>query len=159
MKLIDEKGRLFGTINIIDLLIIILVVLLAIGFSYKIKTKNTASIVKEVTVTVRIPFIYPEEADSLKKGDQLVSGSDFIPFYIEDVIIKPAAYLTTTSDGRALLVEHPLRKDVFVTIKGKATIVGASIKIANQEAKIGKEFYIKTLKTELKGFVSGIDIK
>ena len=36
MKIIDEKGRLFGKINLIDLLIVLAVALVAVAFVWKI---------------------------------------------------------------------------------------------------------------------------
>ena len=45
MKLIDEKGRLFGKINLIDLLVVILIVAVIAAVAWKLGGRKAATAV------------------------------------------------------------------------------------------------------------------
>ena len=45
MKLIDEKGRLFGKINLIDLLVVLLIVAVLAAVAWKLGGKKAAAAV------------------------------------------------------------------------------------------------------------------
>ena len=47
MKIIDEKGRLFGKINLIDLLVIVLVVAVVAAVGWKLVGKKAAASITE----------------------------------------------------------------------------------------------------------------
>ena len=49
MKIIDEKGRLFGKINLIDLLVIVLVVAVVAAVGWKLVGKKAAASVSDNT--------------------------------------------------------------------------------------------------------------
>ena len=56
MKIIDEKGRLFGKINLIDLLVLVLVVAVVLAVGWKLVGRKAAASVSnnnhEITFTV-----------------------------------------------------------------------------------------------------------
>ena len=58
MKLIDEKGRLFGKINLIDLLVVILIVAVIAAVAWKLGGRKAAAAVtgsaKKAVYTVEI---------------------------------------------------------------------------------------------------------
>ncbi len=55
MKIIDEKGRLFGKINLIDLLVIVLVVAVVAAVGWKLVGKKAAASVSITTMKSRLP--------------------------------------------------------------------------------------------------------
>ena len=76
MSLIDNKGRLFGIINIIDLAVLLAAVLLVGGVAYKLLSKpggNTGrkGNMKTYTVTVKCPMVPESAATKLAKGDRI----------------------------------------------------------------------------------------
>lgn len=162
MRLIDEKGRLFGFINLIDLAVLSILILLVGGFIYKseIKNRGAGPQVKEITVRAYFPFVHPEVAPAVQVGDRLVAGTDYVNATIEKVEVKPANYSSTRQDGTRILTTDPFRKDVFVEIKGNAPVTGAEVVLAGQKIRIGREdFVLKSFKYELKGTILGLDIK
>lgn len=72
--LIDEKGRLFGKVNIIDFLIVLFILIVVpmyiIGGKI-LSAKKTEVTVRAVTASVEVKFtrIMPELAKALKEGD------------------------------------------------------------------------------------------
>ena len=56
MKLVDEKGKLFGKLNIVDLLVIIVIVAAAVLLAFKLLggSGGVGAAVPQVTYTVRV---------------------------------------------------------------------------------------------------------
>lgn len=169
MKIVDQKGRLFGIINIVDLILIVLIVAIAwVGF-VKISSHENASEktsqdefveIKygEAIINVKIPLVDPVMAESLHKNDFLVTGNTLTKSYIKDIQIKDGIYERTAQDGKIVVSTHPYKKDVYVTIYGYVTFEGATIKLDKQIVRVGKTFYVKTRTTELIGVVRGVKI-
>jgi|SRR5690554_2128119 len=72
MKVIDKKGRLFGIINVIDLMVLLVLVFLILGGVYRMMSKPGR--LKETTkayITYEVPNIKMTTISNLKKGDLL----------------------------------------------------------------------------------------
>lgn len=161
MKLIDEKGKLFGLINIVDLLVLGAVLLVLGGAAYKFKGHGSSGegATKTVKVTVLAPALRPEMLTNVKVGDKMVSGSSFTNVVVKDVKIRPAYMITTDSAGRRVEATDPYLKDLIVTVEGKTVISGATINLGGQEIRRNKDFYIKSLDYEFKGMIMDVVIE
>ena len=67
MKIINEKGKLFGIINVVDLLVLVAAIAVVAGVGYKLfakQIKEVASPQVSLTMTVRVrgatPFLVNE---------------------------------------------------------------------------------------------------
>lgn len=165
-KIIDEKGKLFGIINIIDLFIILAIIgafaVLTIKLSGGMKPGDTTSIIKnekEVYVTLYGNSIVPEALDILKPGDKLVANNVFTSGEIVSVDVEPSAYITTNADGEPLLKEHPMWKDITVVIKDKVNVNSPILKAGEQEVRVNYGFILKTQKFEANCKVRNIELK
>ncbi len=85
MKLIDEKGRLFGKINIIDFLVILLLFCLIpmFYFGYKLYTKRKAEVAPRVSevwtdveVYCRLSKLNPQTVKVISVGDKEIDGDN-----------------------------------------------------------------------------------
>ena len=67
MKIIDEKGRLFGKLNLIDLLVIILLIAAVAAVAWKLVGKKAAETVADtgrtITYTVTVEDVNREAAE------------------------------------------------------------------------------------------------
>lgn len=160
MKIIDEKGRIFGLINIIDLCILLAVVLVVGVLGMKMMGKNVGvagpSDTKEVVVRVKCTLKYEEAYKALAKGDKLVSGTSFVGGTITDVSQEPAAYTVGTDDGRLVKTEHPFLKDIYVTFKMRGSETSPVLKLGSQEIRIGYKHTVKTQRVEIDGIIDSI---
>ena len=159
--MIDDKGRLFGKINIIDLAVLAVVLLLIAGFLYREKSSNVIVNPKTVVVKVVCPFVYPDVVPNLKAGDQLVASGQLVPVYIKEVDIRPAMTTVSKPDGSMILTTNPFRKDIFVTLEGKTNAISpAEIVLGGQKIRTGKEdYYVKTQTLELRATILSVDVK
>ena len=166
MKLIDEKGKFFGLVNVIDLMVIILIIAIIGGIGYKMFSSkinaNGGNITTEkeyVYVTLYASLVVPEVVENLHIGDKLVADNGFTDAEIVSIESKPAAYVTTDSTGKMVLTEHPLWKDVIVVIKEKVNPSSVILKVGKQEVRINYPFILKTQIVEANSKIRGVDSK
>ena len=162
MKLIDEKGRLFGKVNIIDLVVVLLVLLLVAAVGYKVLSPKIASSPTakgEVTAVVKCTFRTDTVISQVKAGQMLVFGTDYIPkATISEVKAVPSDYLTTDAQGKVHMEKHPTLKDIYITIKANVNTNAAILKVGTQDLCLGKKFTVKTQTIEMDGNVEKVTI-
>ncbi len=168
--MLDEKGRLFGKINIVDLLVLILVVLIAAVVGLKLMGKGgvlpgDSGGSAKLTYTVQVNNVYPEVYESVKeyidqtsesgqKGDQLMASGNLLNGYVTDVVSLPHDNSVTINSGTGALT-LPLADDlldltftVTVTVPNRVTN-----EVGTQEVRIGKTHNLKTAHFE---FTTGV---
>ncbi|MEW6770605.1 MAG: DUF4330 domain-containing protein [Bacillota bacterium] len=153
MRLLDEKGRIFGRLNLIDAIILLVLLMLAAGAAYKFFLPQSTTPPTLVKFTVLVPAVPPETARMVKAGDRLVAGASYVPVTIKEVVSEPALSTETDAHGRKVVARDPYFKDLLVTLEGQVPITTAQIKLGAQEIRAGREYYVKTLTYELKGTI------
>ncbi|MFQ9128009.1 MAG: DUF4330 domain-containing protein [Butyricicoccaceae bacterium] len=166
MKIINEKGKLFGLINIVDLLVLIAAVAVAAGVGYKLfapQIKESVQPQVELTAIVRVrgatPFLVTEVERNSQVGKQLVSGNSYVNGTIEDMKIEDATRSRSpTADGRIVTAVDPDKKDIVFTIKTTVPKGTATPSIGTQEVRAGRTFIVKTNDFETSGNIDSVDI-
>lgn len=167
MKLIDEKGRLFGKANVVDLIVLVIIIGIVGAVGYRLASSRVnANGGNPITtqeqycyVTLYSSLVVPEISQSLSIGDKLVANSKYTDAEIVSIDEKPAAYVSTNSDGEAVLSEHPIWKDVTVVVKEKVDPSSVILKVGNQEARVGYSFILKTQTVETNCKIRGIEFR
>lgn len=145
MSLIDKKGRLFGLINVIDLLVIILVVAVAARFVLNPQKNSSATEEKTIQVVMLVKDVRDATAKVIKEGDIVrETKTNNLLGKVTKVEVKPAETLVNTADGRVLNVPNPVLKDVYVTVEGPATVGENAIVLGGTEIRIGTAVQMKT---------------
>jgi len=162
MKIIDEKGKFFGKVNLIDLVVVFLAIFLVTAFCYKVlapKISTSPLAEGEVTALVKCASKTESAAKSVQKGQKLVFGTDYIKgATILDVSYSPSDSITTDSEGNLHMRKHPVLKDILITIQAKINTNAAILKVGTQELCQGKKFTVKTHTIEIDGSVESITI-
>lgn len=158
MALIDGKGRLFGKINIVDLLIIVLILSIA-GGAYVMFFGGSE---KQVLETSKV--VYDFEITNVNKDfvDAIVSGSPIRDSVrgndLGRVVSKTSRNATMLNEdlinGRYVIADVPDAYDVVITIEANANITPANIIVGGAEVKVGKKFFIKGKGFANQGFVT-----
>lgn len=165
MKIVNEKGKLFGIINIVDLLIL-LVVIAAVGgiatqvFGSKVQEAVSPQVdcIAEVTVIGTPPRILKEIVREDLAGERLVAGNEYLDATVEEVIIEDYVVQAVTADGTIVDATDPSKKDVTFRIKTKVSQGTPSPKIGSQELRTGKTFIVKTQTFECSGTIRYVQI-
>ena len=161
MKLVDEKGRLFGLINVIDLAVVLMIIAVGAGLVVKVvlpKLYDDSDKLKDVYVTV-VCRQQPEEAaiklaDSI--GESLVAKNDFVDGEIAEASYVPHMAVGYDDNGIATASDHPYLTDITVVLKGQADPEAAVFTVGTQEMRIGYTIYVKTQRVEVTGKIEGI---
>ena len=156
---IDEKGKLFGKINIIDLCIAIFVVLAIVVSVFKFgmtpsgsDSKNSAQTKYVVEYNLKISNIRDYTYSQFEKGEKIYATvTDRVMGKIKDIKKTPAKGNVLTTDGAYKEAIHPERYDVILTIEATGTVskkgfvsVGGQQLLAHDEMSIATRKYKTT---------------
>ena len=147
-----KNGKLFGLINVVDLIVIV-IVLAVIAVLGAAILGDTATDVVSVKVPcnaeVIIYGVTPEVADEAVRqelvGERLVSGNEYMDANITSLDIRDNA-------------QDAYFKDIIVGITTQVAPETASPKIGSQELRAGKEYIVKTQTFECTGIIDRVDI-
>jgi hypothetical protein len=141
---LDDRGRLWGRVNIIDLVVILIVAVVLLGAGYKLLKAKPAAQVATVRFEVLAPSVLPQAAREIHQGDRLVAGNNLMPDKITSVQVKPAELGLSTADGTRVRARDPYLKDVYVWVQGRAPVSGGTVTMADQQIRAGANFILKT---------------
>lgn len=165
MKIVNEKGKLFGVINVVDLvvLIVVLAVLGAIGWQlFGSKINDAVSPQADMTVEVVIIGTPPRLIEEIQRqdlvGKRLVSGNDYMNATITDVWMEDYVVQAIRDDGVIVDAKDPTKKDVVFQIQTMIPKDTASPKIGSQEVRAGRTYIVKTQTFETSGTIRFVQI-
>ncbi|MBQ5749156.1 MAG: DUF4330 domain-containing protein [Oscillospiraceae bacterium] len=150
MKIIDEKGRLFGKVNLIDLAVILVIVLAAAALIWKLGgDKAAAAITAEptrVNYTVLCQDVPTEvcEFAETQIGKNLVNSGKVL-----DAQLVETSFAATDEEGL---------QNLYLTVDGAASFAGEVYTVGPQDVRVGYEYIFKTSEFELTGIVSDMEV-
>lgn len=161
--MIDEKGRLFGKINIVDLLVILVVLIAAVVLGWKFLKPNvpgsdleTEDGLVPVTYTVLVENVLPEVYDSVKSyiPGTLMAAGEMLDGQIVDVQAETHYndFVVETENGAELIEMDQGRLDLTFTIQCNVVNPITTL-IGTQEVRVGKTHIVKTDKFEMVGTI------
>lgn len=162
-KIVDEKGRLFGRINVIDLIVLVLIVAVAAVVALKFLGKDAGipgdNSTTQIEYTVKVPLVQESVYETVKaqveaggEGAQLMADGSMLDAYVLEVSSEPYLIPVEKDDGTVVASAQPGYVTVNFTIR--ATITNPITQaVGTQEVRIGKTHIVKTKTFEL---VNGI---
>ncbi len=151
MKLIDERGRLFGRFNIVDMLVLLaILIVVAAAAWYLVGNKIAEASMPDVKMTMvtRIRGAHPRQYEEIAKNklpQQLISGNNYVDdAYLVKVEKTPYVVQLQTDDGQIKEATDPTRIDVLFTIEARVPADQPITKIGTQEIRAGRDHIIKT---------------
>lgn len=177
MKLVNEKGKLFGIINIVDLLAVLLVIFVVAIVAWKIFGDSIAESAAEareeqelqelldsrvkVTYTVRCSTLREPFYDALVSygfPQQLAINEGVVDgAYIVDAYAEPTIGIANTYEGETVTSVYGDREDIILTIEA-LVLPTEFIKVGSQEIRVGKSHIVKTQFWEITGLVESMDL-
>lgn len=161
MKIINEKGKLFGIINIIDLIVIVVLALLITGGVKRVRTTrpDMVSETKKATVTIEVSEIRNATVEGLVVGDPIYhydKGNYFGK--IVDVKVEPFKE-AVESDGKWVNAEVPEKYVATLTVEADAVETPDVIIIGGEQTRIGHQFRLKNKKVAVFGTILGVEVE
>lgn len=130
MKLIDNNGRLFGKISVVDILVLLVVAVLAVALYLKTNTythTSTAAVNDVITYQVLCRCIPDFVEGQVQVGDTLYDEDNFTAGKLGKVTAVeylPGDRLYAFTDGTAAIVPVEDTVNVLLTVEGEGLIDG-----------------------------------
>jgi hypothetical protein len=119
--LLDEKGKLFGKISIIDIGVLLLIIALLGGAYYKffiVDKGNNAAKFDTLEYKILVRAVRQYTVDAIETGADIYDVKTDSPMgKIVNKEVLPATEQLTKADGTMVIAEKPGRFNVLVTIQ------------------------------------------
>ncbi len=129
-KIIDEKGRLFGKISIIDIIVIIIAIVLVVAVYVKFGKNSSANLTEthEVTYTMEVNGIREGTADAVRVGDKLYDYEHKVYIgEITDIQEKPATAVIQDLSGNYKETDVAGRYYLLLTLRADCEVVDGRV--------------------------------
>ena len=166
MKILNEKGKLFGIINVVDLLVVVFLLAVIGGVAWKIFGSRISEAVSDaaaartgtdVVYTVRVSGLRENVAQEMLEMEypqQLAVNTGLVPnSYIVAVTSEPTTVLSTDKN-QSWMVEND-RVDLVFTIEARVE-KGDFITVGSQEVRLGKSHIVKSQFLEASGIIESV---
>lgn len=156
--MIDENGKLFGKINLIDLLIVILVIALLVFVAMKVVSgRNNAPELTEVEISFFGDEVPDYVTEYIHEGDSVLDSTDDVTMgTIKSVSFgAPISYITDV-DGQTREIEKTGYSSVDLTITTTAQLTANGVEIGGTLYGVGHTLAIYAGRAKMWVRVSGI---
>ena len=125
--MIDEKGRIYGKISVIDVFVLLAVLLMAAGFIYNRTSQNIRQIIAADTpiyVTFVVEGVRDFSFDAVGNGDVFFRQHErTVPLGTVTEVTRGQAYgIISMFDGTAVYAPIDGRYNMYITISGVGSI-------------------------------------
>ncbi len=163
MKFIDDKGKVFGKINIIDFLVILFLIGLAPVFylgNKALSKKEVVKVYKEIPVRVKFSNVIPELADAFHEGDVLKDNDGNTAGVLKKVVSNaPPEVLTmnllNVRNSEYFVSPNLESKDVVCLFELKCSEENGVLYFGACPVKIGSNVIVNTDNYNTQGMVIG----
>ncbi|MDR0445989.1 MAG: DUF4330 domain-containing protein [Oscillospiraceae bacterium] len=128
-KIIDENGRLFGKVSIVDIVVIVAVLAVAIAAVMKrnvVEQVSGAMNTVPVSYTIAAMNIRVPVAELLQEGDYIWLESGVPAGIITGVEIRDAIIDSQKADGTYVIGKIESKVDAYITVHADCSVSGGS---------------------------------
>ncbi len=160
MKIIDEKGRLFGKINLVDLLAIVIVAAALIFLAVRFLGGSGNDVINgatKLTYTAQVQAVDQATYDEVMRQmelaggrDQLMADGKLVDGYVTKVEATPHVSFNTDASGNMVRSEENYdggRWDLTFTVEANVADPITN-KVGTQEVRVAKSHILKTVHFE-----------
>lgn len=153
--LLDERGRIGGRVNLVDLVAVVLVVALAVFLYVSFSTGGETATVR---ATFRISQVRGPTVDQVKEGQEVHDLAGNRLGVVEKVTVAPSRVEVSTADGGLKMAESSLYFDVTVVVEGQGTASSSSVRVGNVPLRVGKWIELVGPAYEIRSQVWGVEV-
>lgn len=153
--LIDEKGKLFGKINLLDLVIVLLIVLVLAGAAYLYASGGIGAKGETLPLRYTVEVTNKDEAyfAHIIEGEKVIDGVTKAPMgKIAALSTKPAT-ISAQADDKMVTTTIPGKLDGYIEIEADAIVAYPDLMLEKQALKVGMPVAIRSESAALHGYV------
>lgn len=113
---------------------------------------------KEILLTFEAKFATDAMCEGFVIGEQLMAANKLVDATIVSVDVLPTPKASPDQNGVLQLYGDNYEKTAIIVVKANAIVSGPYYEVANQGAKVGSNFYLKTSTSELYGRVKKVEV-
>jgi len=154
MNLIDDKGRFFGTVNIIDALAVLLILaVVGSGAAFVLGTdEQPTNQSEDTTVTFEVTGVQPYVADAIPEGS---IESESITA-VKNKSVRPTEVVVEDQNGGLHERTHPQEKTVALQVTLNTTTTDEDVLFQNEPLEVGRELTLDFGPVTVKGTVTSL---
>ncbi len=160
MKIIDEKGKLFGLINIIDLIVLLLIVIIVVGGAKRFGNKPVLTTEETpAKITFEVRNVRDITVDQIQVGDPIYfyDRGGYIGT-ISDKEVKPYTE-EVEYEGTWVNAEMPGKYFVYFTIDAQVRDSEDVVVAGGEQVRVGVEMRMKNKKVAFFGTCIGVELE
>ena len=157
-RFIDERGRIFGKVNVVDILVL-LVIVAVIVFAV-MRTTGSSSETVPVTVVytveeVRAPTVRAITAELEGKGTVTDEGGTVLGRMQAAEVFPTEEQYLTSSDALEKF-PSPIFSNIDITVVGQGSVSNGTVRIGSVSLPVGKKITIKGPGYEVQTTITGV---
>ena len=157
-RILDERGRIFGKVSIIDLLV--LLVIIAVVVFAVVRMTGSSSQEAPLRVTYTVEAIRQASVDQLvEKAETKGTVSDeggTVLGKVEGVVGRPSLEEYLTPQGELKAFESPIFKDVDIVVLGQGSVSGSTIRVGSVPMRVGRKVTLVGAKFEVQTVIMDV---
>ncbi len=137
-RVLDDRGRLFGRINIVDLVVLLAIVAVVVFAAVRLGGDSSPE-----TVPVKVSFVDLRVEQALVAGYQTKGtvkdqGGNVIG-EVQSVQVTPSIEELLTNEGELKSFTSATRSDITFVVVGQGTVSDSTVHIGQIAARVGAE--------------------
>jgi hypothetical protein len=137
-RVLDDRGRLFGKVNIVDLLVLVVIVAVVVFAAVRLTGGGSVD-----TVPVKVSFVDTRVEQALvaglqAKGTVKDAGGNVIG-EVQSVQVTPSIEELLTTDGELKMFASATHSDVTFVVLGEGTVTDSTAHIGRLAARVGAD--------------------
>ena len=155
--MIDEKGRLFGKLNLLDLLLIVLFIAIAVVACLFLSGKDGGSDTAPIQYVIEIQNKEEAYFDHVIVGEKVSDGITGAYLGTIAAFEKKPAQIISQADDKLIVTNPKGRFDGYVTISADAAYAYPDYVLGGEPVKIGSEIAYRSESLAMHGYIVDID--
>jgi hypothetical protein len=147
VRFLDDQGRLFGKINIIDLGLILLLAALLVLVPYRLltRTPQSAAPAQTVEVTLLVEAVRPEVAQAVTRTRTIYLGHGRLPLEVTSAEVVPRRFNALTATGETRLGQDLVTTNVLLRARGPGYLTPPNVTVGGERIGIGARVVVRSL--------------
>ena len=154
---IDEKGRLFGKVNLLDIFFVLLFLAAIFVVVIVFGGKSSGDATLPVTYTIEVRNEDAAYFDNVHIGEKVVDGITKARMGEIVGFTKKQAHVLDQANNRMAIFTPEGRYDGYITVQVDATVAYPDLTSEGQPIKIGEEVAYRSESLAMHGYIVAID--
>ncbi|MBU2603233.1 MAG: DUF4330 domain-containing protein [Actinobacteria bacterium] len=155
-QFLDNRGRLFGRLSVVDLFVVLVLVSLVVFGFLRYSTNETD--LQRVRLTLVAERLRDVGLVSIEAGQAATDEVGTSLGTVVSVSFTPTMAEVVTPDGRLVLAESPLYQDAKVVVEGDGRASSSTVSVGGLPLRVGKTIVLVGPGYEARFQIRGVEL-